>query len=380
MSREDSCGTRFMPVEKASPGEVRRQADLLRSAPLLPGALDGVQSFMTVLNRQRQVVYLNKSFADFLAGHGVAVELGQRHGDLFDCLHAGEAGGCGTTEACRRCGAALSTAAALEGREEANECRILSKKAGEELDMRVSIKPFACAGEDFLLVSLLDISGEKRRRALERLFFHDVINTAGGVQGLMEVMLDSIDDHTAVRKYLPSASRAAEKLLAQILSQKDLAAAERGEFRPRPEEVDAESFLSEMAELFRAHDVARGRELRVGRACAGLRLVTDRALLSRVIGNMVKNALEAERPGAVIALDCEALPGGGAAFTVRNPTPMSEDTRLQIFQRSFSTKGEGRGLGTYSIRLFTEKYMKGKASVHSGPEGTAFRVEYPASL
>lgn len=380
MTEEKPTENYFLPAEKAAPETVARQSGLLAGNTPLTAALDGVQTFAMILNRERQAVYINRPFLDFLSAHGIEDPLGKRQGDLFGCSHAGEGGGCGTTEACARCGAALAVRAALAGGEGSRECRILSRAAGDELDLRVSVKPFPFGGEDFLLVSLLDISDDKRRRALERLFFHDVINTAGGVQGLLDVMLGSIDDSASIKTYLPSASRASEKLMAQIMSQKDLAAAERGELHPKAEEVEAGAFLAEMMELFRAHDVARGRELRLGPACAGLRISTDRVLLARVIGNMVKNALEAERAGAVITMDCGALPGGGAVFTVHNPTPMDEDARLQVFQRSFSTKGEGRGLGTYSIRLFTEKYMRGKASVESGPGGTVFRVEYPASI
>ncbi|MDT8287514.1 MAG: HAMP domain-containing sensor histidine kinase [Elusimicrobiales bacterium] len=380
MKGDEDPGTHFLPVEKASPEIIARQAGLLSENPALPPVLDGVQSFAFILNRQRQAVYVNKPFADFLSEHGVTDFIGKRQGELFGCSHAGEGNGCGTTEACARCGAALAVAGALEGGEKAEECRILSVKAGEELDLRVSAKPFSFGGEEFLLVSLLDISADKRRRALERLFFHDVINTAGGVNGLLEVMLGSLDDHQAVKSYLPTASRASEKLLAQILSQKDLSAAENGELHAKAEEVDAGSFLSEMSELFVAHDAAHGRVIRLGGTCAGLKFSTDRTLLARVIGNMVKNALEAERAGAVITLSCSGLPGGGVSFSVRNPTPMSEDARLQVFQRSFSTKGEGRGLGTYSIRLFTEKYMGGKVYCETDAGGTVFRAEYPASL
>ena len=47
-------------------------------------------------------------------------------------------------------------------------------------------------------------------------------------------------------------------------------------------------------------------------------------------------------------------------FRVHNPGVMSAEVQGQIFHRAFSTKGEeGRGIGTYSIRLFTEQYLQG---------------------
>ncbi len=59
---------------------------------------------------------------------------------------------------------------------------------------------------------------------------------------------------------------------------------------------------------------------------------------------------------------------------------MPREVQLQIFQRSFSTKGLGRGLGTYSVRLLTERYLKGSVSFTSSAEfGTTFRVRCPAT-
>jgi len=45
---------------------------------------------------------------------------------------------------------------------------------------------------------------------------------------------------------------------------------------------------------------------------------------------------------------------------LETPGQLPEEIALRIFQRSFSTKGsKGRGLGTYSMKLFTETYRAG---------------------
>ncbi len=62
-------------------------------------------------------------------------------------------------------------------------------------------------------------------------------------------------------------------------------------------------------------------------------------------------------------------------FFVYNKTVMTESVKLQVFQRSFSTKGKGRGIGTYSVKLFVERYLKGKvAFVSEEGKGTTFSV------
>jgi sensor histidine kinase regulating citrate/malate metabolism len=65
-------------------------------------------------------------------------------------------------------------------------------------------------------------------------------------------------------------------------------------------------------------------------------------------------------------------------FQVTNPTFIPKEIQLQIFQRSFSTKGENRGIGTYSIKLLTERYLKVRISFTSLDEkGTSFYARYP---
>jgi sensor histidine kinase regulating citrate/malate metabolism len=57
---------------------------------------------------------------------------------------------------------------------------------------------------------------------------------------------------------------------------------------------------------------------------------------------------------------------------------MSNEVKYQIFQKSFSTKGNGRGLGTFSIKLLTEHYLKGSVSFESNDNiGTVFTVVLP---
>jgi signal transduction histidine kinase len=107
-------------------------------------------------------------------------------------------------------------------------------------------------------------------------------------------------------------------------------------------------------------------------------VVTDRALLGRVIGNMLKNALEASRPGEAVTAGCERQVGQ-VRFWVHNSAVMPRSTQLQLFQRSFSTKGAGRGLGTYSIKLLGERYLGGRVVFSSVEgQGTTFTLVLPS--
>ncbi|MEQ1920203.1 MAG: PfkB family carbohydrate kinase, partial [Elusimicrobiota bacterium] len=218
------------------------------------------------------------------------------------------------------------------------------------------------------------------RRQLEQIFFHDVLNTASGVQGLLHVMQEADADvvqEAAVQKYLPIARRASDTLIDELLCQRDMTAAENGKLSVTREELSTLGLLTDLTKLFERNSLAMSRTIVVAPGSEDLRLTTDKTLLSRVLVNLIKNALEAVPHGGTVTVTCRRE-SGAAVFLVHNSSFMPPEVQHQLFQRSYSTKGVGRGFGTYSIRLLTENYLGGKVSFTSDPaQGTTFRAEYP---
>ena len=107
---------------------------------------------------------------------------------------------------------------------------------------------------------------------------------------------------------------------------------------------------------------------------------TDERLLKRIIGNLIKNALEAVPEQSTVTIGCRRREDE-VQFWVHNPSVIPFDAQLQMFQRSFSTKGTGRGLGTYSVKLFTERYLRGRATfVSNQDDGTRFTITIPTTI
>jgi signal transduction histidine kinase len=105
-----------------------------------------------------------------------------------------------------------------------------------------------------------------------------------------------------------------------------------------------------------------------------LSISTDKVLLKRVLINLLKNALEASPKNATVVLNIYR-DENTIVFTVYNPGYMSVAVQSQVFQRSFSTKGAGRGLGSYSIKLLTERYLNGNVYFATSEDnGTTFFV------
>ena len=125
--------------------------------------------------------------------------------------------------------------------------------------------------------------------------------------------------------------------------------------------------------------MAYGKRLVVNAQSEDVTFAADPVLLSRVLGNLTKNALEASHAGETVTLTSTRR-GKFVEFSVHNPAFIPFSAQQQVFQRSFSTKGQGRGLGTYSSRLITQRYLDGELEFESTPDGgTTFRAVYPAT-
>jgi len=159
-----------------------------------------------------------------------------------------------------------------------------------------------------------------------------------------------------------------------------LSAAETGDLAVEPEEIHLNDLLKEVSDLYENHEVSQNRHIVIQPDTEDTAFSTDRTLVRRVLANMLKNALEAASSGETVTI------GGGrrenaVVLWVHNQGLMPRTSQLQVFQRSFSTKGKGRGLGTYSIKLLTERYLKGTASFTSTEgEGTTFQISLPTQL
>jgi signal transduction histidine kinase len=371
--------TNYAPAECADVEILRQQRDVFREETSLMSLMNAVPNIVLILNEERQVVYANELLSKFLGLDSWENALGKRPGELFECIHSDElVGGCGTTGSCEVCGIVNSILDSAKGSEVVRECRILTKTK-DARDLRVWATPFEKKGHAYTVFSIMDISDEKRRQALERIFFHDVLNTAGGIYGLTDMLLEEEDpvESLEVTQILKDAS---ERLLEEIQSQRQLAAAERGDLAVSLSEISTLSSINEAIGMISGHEAVGNRTISVDAGTEDIRVISDPVLLRRVLVNMVKNALEATPRGGVVSISCRKL-HDSVEFSVHNDTTMSQDVQLQIFQRSFSTKGNGRGIGTYSMKLLGEKYLKGSVWFKSAVgEGTTMFLELPLQV
>ncbi len=368
--------TAMAPAERADPAALERDARLFGEVPvpLLVTVLDAVPDMVLVLNEQRQIVFANEACLRLFSLGERSTLLGLRPGEMIGCAHAAEPGnGCGTTEFCRTCGAVRAILSSLRGLDSVQECAITLSN-GDALDLRVWTRPLRLEGKLYSIFSVQDISHEKRRRAIERIFFHDVLNTAGLLMTGADLLRIAPETTDQIIDQLTSASR---RLVDEIQGQRALLEAETGELELQPEPIDALELVHEVCAQHQLQHLTDDRQIRVQANVPNVRFTSDRVLLARVLGNMVKNALEAADSGESVSLGY-SVAGDSITFSVHGPAYMPRNVQLQVFYRSFSTKGSGRGLGTYSMKLLTERFLSGQVWFTSTREaGTTFYASYP---
>lgn len=374
--------TYFAPPGRSTNKELEQDQLKLTDESLVQALMDAMPDLGMILNCHRQIIAVNEKLLKAFDVEKPDAFIGKRPGEAFGCVNYGAGpDGCGTAEKCSVCGAVLAILTSQESHSPSSgECRLtLDRDGAAALDIEAKATPIEVSGSHFTVLALRDISDDKRRVVLERLFFHDISNTVGGIRGVVSLLAESDQLPPSTEKeYQQWLIMLSDNLLEEISHQRRLFAAERGDFIPSFEKTDIKLLLEGVQQLYNHHERTPGRQV-VLNPLTECSFRTDRAVLRRIVGNMVLNALEASKRGDTVSINAICAPDY-LLIEVSNPGEISPEAGLQIFSRSFSTKGEtGRGLGTYSIKLFAEKYLKGTVGFTSAGGITTFYVKLPKS-
>lgn len=376
--QHEETPTFFLPARRI---DQERILEISREIAVSPAAvtLAILPLAVAIVNDTRQIVYANKQFVALTDDDTANQVLGKRLGEALGCLHACESeGGCGTTPFCRYCGAAKAIVKSLGGEHDTQECSINRGEATalDALNLQVWTAPMDQGERRLVMNSILDIAHEKALRGLERIFFHDIMNAISGIKGVHDLIAMELPaGHT---QDLDLLRRAIEDIQDIVDAQKDFLAVETQDYQQQFTWLHPREILDYMAVYCQSFNPGKSRNLIIDPATTSRTFSSDVRIIQRILVNMIKNALEASQAGETITLGCNAGPVGGVTFWVQNTAVMPEETRMRLFQKGFSTKGAGRGFGTYSMRLFARECLGGDVGFDSTPEnGTRFFLTLP---
>lgn len=375
-------GTWFAPAERDTNANITKLADFCLHNPVAHAIVDSVDGYVLILNRQRQVLAANPETLKKLNISNTEDILGFRPGELFGCAFSNiEPGGCGTSKNCATCGAVISILASQELKEACtNECLMTIAKNGktESNEFKVRATPITLGGNELTIFVIHDISASKRRDALENVFLHDLGNILTGLQGWSDILIRRPENAVEIAKRIVGLS---SHLTQEVQNQRLLLQAESGDLEVTMEKINVQEIINGIRTFFSGYAADKIQRLDIMTIDSTATLISCESLLTRVLVNMVKNALEATESPDHVKLSYE-FGNNSHTFTVHNKGMIQDEYALQIFKRSFSTKSnKGRGLGTYSMKLFGERYLKGQVGFTTSEEkGTTFFITLPKTI
>ncbi|MBN9660431.1 MAG: PAS domain-containing sensor histidine kinase [Acidobacteria bacterium] len=370
----------YLPSARLPRAAVRDQGATALGQETLLKLLDTSSDSLAVLNPQRQIVYCNETCWRLAGLASLDEAIGMRPGELLRCVNVKQRpGGCGTTDNCRFCELAQALVKGQQGLTTAGRCLIESGDGGLSCDTeyRVQVTPLPEAGPGWVCYLIADISAESKRRALERTFFHDILNRAFSLEGVAEALADDTLSPSERSEFNAMLGVAVRGMTEELRSQRILLAAESGELAADPLPINSLTVLRDAMRTCATFWLEECARLEIQGGAESIEFESDPALLGRVLINLLKNAVEASGPGHSITAGCRRE-SDEVHFFVHNQQAMEPTVAARVFQRAFSTKGRGRGLGTYGARLLTEQYLGGQISFESDPgSGTTFLVRLP---
>ncbi|HNX34733.1 MAG TPA: HAMP domain-containing sensor histidine kinase [Kiritimatiellia bacterium] len=362
--------------DTSAAGEPRRTAlPLMSGCECPPDVLASLVTDLILLVNERQcIVYANREFSGE-SGRERCDAVGKTLGEALNCRHAAGRT-CGACEACVECGWFQALKGCDNGLICERDCRILTLE-GKAFDFAVKAVPIPSGrkGEALWACGLKDAFAQKRLRVLERSFFHDVTNLAVGIRGMFEILENSDAEESAVVRGMLQES--AGKLVSAIERLRTLRVAENGDLRIWRSSQNPCELLQSLAQRYREEAETRHLRVVIENLGAAVTFETDRELFFLVVGELLANAIEASSRDDVVTLGF-TTGAGQIEFYVKNQAAMSPAEQAHVFERSFTTKGSGHGIGTYCAKLIVEHYLKGTVRFSSHAcGGTEFCVSYP---
>ena len=353
----------------------------VNQSPVMDVLLQASEGILVVLNQDRQIIAMNHAFLEELGLTNIQEALGLRLGESLGCIHAfDKPNGCGTTEHCMTCGSAIAMMTAINDRREDEQiCALVSDRKGivSDICLQVKAKPITVDGNEWILFYAQDVTQQQFWLNMDRVFFHDINNTLTALYGniqLLEMEAPENEEISSIRNTI-------ERLVREIAIQKDFSHHRDATYSPAQTPVPLSQVKKDLDAVVSGHKASFNREITASWPEQDLVLETDTLLLSRILGNMVINALEATPRQGKIRISVTGSQDEEVSFRVWNQAFIPVPLQKRIFQRYFSSKdGSGRGLGTYSMKLFGETYLNGKISFTSTKtEGTVFTFTLPAT-
>lgn len=227
------------------------------------------------------------------------------------------------------------------------------------------------------IIALSDVSHELSNQEVDswikliRVLTHEIMNTITPVTSLSETLLTRVTEDKDLKQGLETIHKTGTELLAFVNNYRRFTHVPQ----PQPALFYVEPFLERMAMLC-------NREVEISVSPKDLLVYADESLLSHVVTNLLKNAVEAfNGQEKLIFIRLKAYANAQESIIIdvsNNAGLIPEDVASHIFIPFFTTKPEGSGIGL-SLSRQIMRVSGGSLSLHQDKaQGiTTFRIIIP---
>lgn len=142
------------------------------------------------------------------------------------------------------------------------------------------------------------------------------------------------------------------------------------------EDRDIEDLVRYICDVERAGAQARGARLELVPSASPVNARVDAAKMQQIIGNLVRNAVEAVTANGQVTVSVEATHDEVTIRVEDNGPGIPADVQARIYEPFFSTKESGTGLGMSIVHSLVALHG-GSIQLATGQQGTRFDVIVP---
>jgi signal transduction histidine kinase len=230
-----------------------------------------------------------------------------------------------------------------------------------------------------------ELALEQSRRELVSWVSHDLRTPLAGLRAMTEALEDGLADDPG--RYHAQMRAEVDRMVRMVDDLFELSRIHAGVLRLSPQQVPVGDVISEA--IAGADSVAQARGVRLGGAVEQDVLVTaDPAGLSRVVSNLLMNAIRHTPADGVVEIRARAVPDGVELSVTDGCGGMRDEDIARVFDVGWqgssartpdhldSTGGAGAGLGLAIVKGIVEAH-RGRVSVTNFEPGCQFLVTLP---
>ncbi|MFO0578591.1 MAG: response regulator [Polyangia bacterium] len=226
---------------------------------------------------------------------------------------------------------------------------------------------------------------QQQKEKLSAFVVHDLNNRLTTIVGLSDLMLDGGGLPASTRESAQLIADAADSIQRMVMNLLDISRSEDGEMVLRLQEIDLAELLQQVCQRQQVRARQRRQTLHLQAGPIGRKLRIDAELLTRLLDNLIDNAIKYAPADTRIELAARLVPGQGVLeIRVSDEGPgIPSAQRERIFEKYVQldphqdARWAGRGLGLAFCRLVAEAHG-GRIFVEANtPRGSTFCLQLP---